>query len=105
MTEPTASPDDKPLRILKITDGSAAGGWSRYIYDLCLAMHAQGHEVAVAGERGAWHWLFEKAPWPWIEVPIKSLPLKAWETARTLREYMGRQYTAKHPVDVIHTHY
>lgn len=101
MAELTASPSpEKPLRILHVTAGSDAGGLSRYIHDLCSAMHAQGHEVAVAGERGAWHWLFEKEHWPWIDVPIKSLPLTGWRTTRILRAYL-----AKHPADVIHTHY
>jgi len=90
----------KPLRILHVTAGSDAGGLSRYIYDLCSAMHAQGHQVAVAGERGAWHWLFENAPWPWFDVPIKSLPLTGWKTSRILRRHL-----AEHPVDVLHTHY
>src|SRR5436309_3207700 len=38
------------LRILHVTNGSDAGGLSRYVYDLCAAMHEQGHEVAVAGQ-------------------------------------------------------
>src|SRR5205085_11098493 len=46
-----------PLRILHLTAGSDAGGLSRYIYDLSMAMIAQGHEITVGGERGAWHWL------------------------------------------------
>src|SRR4051812_43549571 len=89
-----------PLRILHLTAGSDAGGLSRYIYDLCDAMHARGHEVAVAGERGAWHWLFEKAPWPWIDVPLKGGPLALRRSACVLREYLR-----DHPVDVLHTHY
>jgi glycosyltransferase involved in cell wall biosynthesis len=102
MAELTTSPPktDRPLRILHVTAGSDAGGLSRYIHDLCSAMKAQGHDVAVAGERGAWHWLFENESWRWIDVPIKSLPLTGWRTTRTLKQHL-----AEHPVDVIHTHY
>jgi glycogen(starch) synthase len=92
--------DPQRLRILHLTAGSDAGGLSRYIFDLCAAMHAAGHEVAVAGERGAWHWLFEQAPWPWIDVPLKGGPLKLAAATRTLRRYLD-----EHPVDLLHTHY
>ena len=63
-------------------------------------MHAAGHQVAVAGAPGAWHWLFEKAPWPWITVPFQGGLPGLWRTVRELRAYLSR-----HPVDVIHTHY
>lgn len=90
----------RPMRILHLTAGSDAGGLSRYIYDVCEAMSAEGHDVAVAGERGAWHWLFEKAAWPWIDVPLKGGPLALWRAVRTLERWLE-----KHPVDVLHTHY
>jgi glycosyltransferase involved in cell wall biosynthesis len=90
----------RPLRILHLTAGSDAGGLSRYIYDLGTAMVAQGHQVAVAGERGAWHWLFEKSPLPWIDVPLKGGPIALWKTASTLRAWVR-----DHPVDILHTHY
>ena len=41
----------KPLRILHLTAASDAGGVSRYLYDLCHACVAEGHEVAIAGQR------------------------------------------------------
>ncbi len=63
------------MRILHLTAGSDAGGVSRYIFDLCSAMSAAGHQVAVAGERGAWHDLFAAAPFPWIDAPLKGGPL------------------------------
>jgi len=88
------------LRILHLTHGSDAGGLSRYIFDLCSAMHADGHQVTVAGERGAWHSLFENAPWPWIEVPMKGGPLALLSAARKLRAFLKDS-----PVDVIHAHY
>ena len=92
--------DATPLRILHLTAGSDAGGLSQYIYSLCMGLHQRGHQVAVAGERGAWHWLFEKAPFPWIDVPLKAGPLKLWKAARLLTEYARRER-----VDVLHTHY
>jgi len=92
--------DQRPLRILHLTAGSDAGGLSRYIYDLSTAMIAQGHEVAVAGERGAWHWLFEKAPMPWIDVPFKGGPVALSRARRLLQRWLG-----EHPVDVLHSHY
>ena len=94
------SESNSKLRILHVTNGSDAGGLSRYIYDLSMAMHEQGHEVAVAGQRGAWHWLFEKAPFPWIDIPSKGGPLSLLKSAAVLRDYISR-----HPVQVLHTHY
>jgi glycosyltransferase involved in cell wall biosynthesis len=88
------------LSILHLLAGSDAGGLSRYVFDLCSALHAQGHRVAVAGERGAWHWLFENAPFPWIEVPLKGSPLKLWKSHNVLRRYI-----MQNPVHVLHTHY
>lgn len=89
-----------PLRILHLTSGSDAGGVSRYIYDLCLAMHQAGHQVAVAGSQGAWHDLFRAAPWPWIDVSFNRGPLGLKRSAATLRQWLG-----EHPVDLLHTHY
>jgi glycosyltransferase involved in cell wall biosynthesis len=88
------------LRILHLTAGSDAGGLSRYIFDLCQAVHADGHEVTVAGERGAWHGMFAAAPWRWIDAPIKGGPLGLMQSAKILRGYL-----ADHPVDILHTHY
>ncbi|MCE9589198.1 MAG: glycosyltransferase family 4 protein [Planctomycetes bacterium] len=91
---------DRPLRILHLTAGSDAGGLSRYIFDMCSAMKERGHQVAVAGEKGAWHWLFERAPWPWIDVPLKGNPIALWKASSRLTHWMSA-----HPVDLIHTHY
>lgn len=90
----------KPLRILHLTAGSDAGGLSRYIFDLSMAMIAQGHDISVAGERGAWHWLFENSPIPWIEVPFKGGPISLAHARRKLEGWL-----ADHPIDVIHSHY
>jgi len=91
---------ERPLRVLHLTAASDAGGLSRYIYDLCLAMHERGHDVRVAGARGAWHSLFAKAPFGWIDVPLNRGPLALWKAIRTLRRHLLEQ-----PVDVLHTHY
>jgi glycosyltransferase involved in cell wall biosynthesis len=89
-----------PLRILHLTSGSDAGGVSRYLYDLCLAMHQAGHQVAVAGARGAWHELFQNAPWPWIDVPFAGGPVGLARVAKKLRGWLGQNR-----IDLLHTHY
>jgi glycosyltransferase involved in cell wall biosynthesis len=89
-----------PLRILHLTAGSHAGGLSRYIFDVSFAMHAAGHQVAVAGQRGAWHWLFETAPFPWIDAPTNGGPFALRRAARIIGEYIE-----KNPVDLLHVHY
>lgn len=94
------SDTSKPLRILHLTAASDAGGLSRYIFDLSTAMQQRGHEIAVAGDRGAWHWLFEKAPFPWIDAPMKGGPLSLRKSARLLSNWIDQ-----HPVDVLHVHY
>jgi glycosyltransferase involved in cell wall biosynthesis len=99
MTRGNGEPPDR-LSILHLLAGSDAGGLSRYVFDMCSALHAAGHRVAVAGERGAWHWLFEKAPFPWIEVPLKGSPLKLGKSHNVLRRYI-----MANPVHVLHTHY
>lgn len=91
---------DRPLHILHLTAGSDAGGLSRYIHDLSLAMVERGHRITVAGERGAWHGLFEKAPWPWLELPLKRGPLALYRSAAVLERYIR-----DNPVDLIHAHY
>jgi glycosyltransferase involved in cell wall biosynthesis len=100
MTRPNNGEPPERLSILHLLAGSDAGGLSRYVFDLCSALHAQGHRVAVAGERGAWHWLFENAPFPWIEVPLKGSPLKLFKSHNVLRRYI-----LANPVHVLHTHY
>jgi hypothetical protein len=84
MYNPAAGKAVKPLRILHLTAGSDGGGLTRYIFDLSMAMHAAGNQVAVAGERGDWHWLFESAPFPWIDVPLKGGPFALHRAANTL---------------------
>src|SRR5436190_1610732 len=90
----SAAPD-RPLRILHLTAASEAGGLSRYIYDLSLAMHELGHDVRVAGNRGAGHRLFEGAPFPYLEVPLDKGPLQMWRASRALRRHL-----AQNPADV-----
>jgi glycosyltransferase involved in cell wall biosynthesis len=98
---PTPSnPLPPPLRILHLTAGSDAGGLSRYTFDLCTAMHARGHHVAIAGERGAWHEMFRSAPFPWIDAPLKGGPLALLRARRILLEYLERN-----PADILHVHY
>jgi glycosyltransferase involved in cell wall biosynthesis len=88
------------LRILHLTAGSDAGGLTRYILDMAAAAKAAGHEVVVAGERGAWHDRIEPAGVTWIEVPLKGGPLALARAARRLSDYL-----TEHPADVFHAHY
>jgi glycosyltransferase involved in cell wall biosynthesis len=97
---PDTTDNSPPLRVLHLTAGSDAGGLSRYIFDLSFAMHAKGHKIAVAGQPGAWHWLFETAPFPWIEAPMKGGPLALRKSARILTRWID-----KNPIDLLHVHY
>lgn len=100
MTDNPATANAKPLRILHLTAGSDAGGVSRYILDLCTAMHADGHQVAIAGERGFSHSLFAQAPWPWIDAPLKG----SYFALRRARKILAGEIESR-GFDVIHTHY
>lgn len=90
----------RPLRVLHLTSASDVGGISRYLYDVSEAMHRLGHRVAIAGERGTWHEVFEAAPWPWIDVPLRGGPLALRQCCRVLDTYLQQN-----PVDLVHTHY
>jgi glycosyltransferase involved in cell wall biosynthesis len=91
---------NRPLRILHLTFASDVDGLSRYIFDLGFAMHALGHQFAVAGHRGSWHWLFESAPFPWIDVSFRAGPIGMNRTVAVLSQYLQ-----EHPVDILHSHY
>jgi len=90
----------RPLRILHLTAGSDLGGVSRYLRDLCEAMHAQGHHVTIAGERGKWSQLFDSEPWPWLDISLKGGYLKLRRAASQLVDHL-----CDHPVDLLHVHY
>lgn len=91
---------DHPLRILHLTLGADAGGLSKYITDLGTAMVAQGNQVVAAGDTGAWQWAFDRAPFPYVTIPLKGGLLSFRRSVRMMRDYLR-----DHPVDVIHTHY
>src|SRR4051812_2806682 len=91
---------NSPLRILHLTLGADAGGLSKYVVDLGTAMHAQGHQVVVAGDAGAWQWAFDQSPLKYIQIPLKGGLLSFRRSARMLREFLRTN-----PVDVFHTHY
>jgi glycosyltransferase involved in cell wall biosynthesis len=91
---------ERPLRILHLINHSEAGGLTRYVHDLCAELHALGHDVRVAGAKGAWHRLFAAAPFPFIDVPLDRGPLGLWRATRALRQHIAEQ-----PVDVLHSHY
>jgi len=87
---------DRPLRILHLTAGSDAGGVSRYLRDLCDALARAGHDVKVAGERGAWHDHFAQCDWPWIEQPLKA----GWFALKRAGNQLAQQ-----PYDLVHAHF
>jgi glycosyltransferase involved in cell wall biosynthesis len=91
---------DRPLRILHLTLGADAGGLSRYITALGSAMAAQGRQVYAAGDTGAWQWAFDKAPFPYIQIPLKGGLWSFLQSSQHLKRFLR-----DHPVDVIHTHY
>jgi glycosyltransferase involved in cell wall biosynthesis len=91
---------DRPLRILHLTLGADAGGLSKYIVDIGTAMHAQGHEIVVAGDTGAWQWAFDRSPLKFIQIPLKGGLLSFRKSVRILGDYLR-----EHPVDLLHTHY
>ena len=97
---PRGSGESERLRVLHLTAGSDAGGVSRYLFDLGSIMTERGHAVAVAGERGAWHDLFEGAPFEWKAAPLKGGPGKLWRATRELERWCE----AWKP-DVLHVHY
>jgi glycosyltransferase involved in cell wall biosynthesis len=84
-----------PLRVLHITAGSDAGGVSRYLFDLCSAMRAAGHDCAIAGQRGAWHSLFAGSGIEWITLPTNGGPLAMWRCMIALR---------RGAFDLVHAH-
>lgn len=90
----------RPLHIVHLTAGSGPGGISRYLFDLSTALHARGHRVTIAGERGAWHDLFARAPWPWLDLPLQGGPVALYQSARALERHLRAQ-----PADLIHAHY
>lgn len=93
-------PSQRPLRVLHLTAGSEPGGVSRCLVELCSAMTAAGHDVAVAGRRGPAHHLFESAGIKWVDVPLDGNLFALMRSAWTLRRYIS-----DHPVDLLHTHY
>lgn len=94
---------DRPLHILHLTIGADAGGLSRYIIDLCVAMRALGHRCTVAGDSGAWDWAFRDAGVDYVTIPLKRGLTGFRGSLRTLRPWLARQ--TEQPVDVLHTHY
>ncbi len=89
------SATDPPLRVLHLTAGSDAGGVSRYLHELARGSVDRGCQVAIAGERGAWHELFADSPAQWLEQPLKGNLLALHRAARALRRQRW---------DIVHAH-
>jgi glycosyltransferase involved in cell wall biosynthesis len=86
------------LRILHLFLGADAGGLSQYILDMMNAMQAQGHEVTVAGDSGAW---LERFPADsYHRIPLKEGFGGFRNSVRQVRKLLDQQ-----PVDILHTHY
>ncbi len=62
-------------------------------------MRAMGHQVAVAGEVGSWHWLFDTAPFPWIDAKFS----RGWFSSRKTPEALI-DWTDANPIDLLHVH-
>lgn len=86
--------------MLHLTLAADAGGLSRYVTTLGTALAARGVEVTAAGDSGAWDREFEKAPFPYIRIPLKRGLRGLHRSVRELGAWMK-----DHPVDLIHTHY
>ena len=89
------------MRILHLTAGSDAGGVSRYIFDLCTAMQAAGHEVVVAGECADCG--TSGLPRPHGLGSKCRSKADRWDCCRAVR--ILRKYLAEHPVDILHAHF
>lgn len=90
----------RPIRVLHLLLASESGGLSKYTLDLCSALATRGHEMVVAGDRGAWHERFLGRPFPYVEIPLKHGLRGFWRSRAAIRDLLRER-----PVDVIHTHY
>ncbi|MEQ9454450.1 MAG: glycosyltransferase family 4 protein [Phycisphaeraceae bacterium] len=100
------SASDQSLRVLHLTAGSDAGGISRYLHVLNHELVGRGHRPVIAGEVGLWHDLFEDAPWPWVEAPLKGGAVSLWRARGLVERGLRREgFDGRPPVDVIHSHY
>ncbi|MFT3785294.1 MAG: glycosyltransferase family 4 protein [Tepidisphaeraceae bacterium] len=86
--------------VLHLTLASDAGGLSRYIIDLNLALRERGWNSVVAGDEGVWQDRFDAAGIEYIHIPLKAgLSGFAKSVGRVREKLAGRR------VDLIHTHY
>jgi glycosyltransferase involved in cell wall biosynthesis len=87
---------ESPLRILHLTRLADSGGLSRYLLDLCTALHAQGHRITVAGDVGPMQAEFDAAPFSYIRIPLNRGPVSFFRCIGMLK--------GETP-DLIHSHY
>jgi len=90
----------RPLRIVHLLTDARAGGISRYVLDLAVAMRARGHESIIAGQSEQWHARFVEAGLSWVEVPIGG----GYRQLRRSAEVLRGQF-ADASIDVVHAHY
>lgn len=100
------------LRILHMTYASDAGGLSRYVHDMAVASRDAGHDVAIAGDTGAWQWLFDQSKLDYIQVPYKAGPSGVLTAVRKIRHWTKRHWGTETRgdrggggIDLFHSHY
>ena len=86
--------------ILHLFIGSVPGGVLRYVVDIAEASVAAGQTVVLAGQKGDWHSLVERASLPWLEIPIRGGVLDLWRSSRLVADLVR-----KRGVGVIHAHH
>ncbi|MCS7034981.1 MAG: glycosyltransferase family 4 protein [Phycisphaerae bacterium] len=91
---------DRPLRVLHLLTAVDPGGLSRYVIDLANATAAEGNEVVVAADEGAWGERFLGQSFEFVRIPLRR---ERWLYRRSLAVLSAR--LADRPPDLIHSHY
>jgi glycosyltransferase involved in cell wall biosynthesis len=86
--------------VLHLTLASDAGGLSRYIIDLCLAVREKSYSCVVAGDLGVWQHQFDSSGVEYIPIPLKAGVRGFFESVSKLKSV-----TKQRKIDIIHTHY
>ncbi len=100
MSDAVSKPSANNRTALHLTLASDAGGLSRYVIDLALAMREHGWHSIVAGDVGVWQDRFDDAGIEYIQVPLKGGVRGFLKSAKLVRERLGSR-----PVHLLHAHY
>lgn len=87
-------------RILQLINASEAGGLSRYVIDLAVALRARGTDVIVAGDKGAWHDRFIRAGLDYRLLPLNRGAVGFLRSVPRLAKIVRDE-----GIDLIHSHY